>query len=42
MDQQGNYRTIALESMNYNLVLEDEFFEFEVSAEMEVIEAGNL
>jgi len=42
MDQQGNYRTITLESMSYNLALEDEFFEFEVSAEMEVIEAGNL
>ena len=42
MDQQGNYRTIAFESMSYNLELEDKFFEFEVSAEMEVIEAGNL
>jgi len=38
MDHQGNYRTIALESMIYNLTLEDKFFEFEVSAEMEVIE----
>jgi len=42
MDQQGNYRTIALESMSYNLGLEDKFFEFEVSAGMEVIEAENL
>ena len=42
MDQQGNYRTIAFKSMRYNLELEDKFFEFEVSAEMEVIEAGNL
>jgi len=42
MDQQGNYRTIALDSMKYNLELEDKFFEFEVSAEMEIIEAGNL
>ena len=42
MDQKGNYRTIALESMIYNLALEDKFFEFEVSAEMEVIEAVNL
>ncbi len=42
MDQHGNYRTIALESMSYNLALEDKYFEFEVSAEMEVIEAGNL
>ena len=41
MDQQGNYRTIAFESMSYNLELEDKFFEFEVSAEMEVIEARN-
>ena len=42
MDQQGNYRTIVLESMIYNLALEDKVFEFEVSAEMEVIEAVNL
>ncbi len=42
MDQHGNYRTIALESMSYNIALEDKYFEFEVSAEMEVIEAGNL
>ena len=42
MDQRGNYRIIAFESMSYNLELEDKFFEFEVSAEMEVIEAGNL
>ena len=41
MDQQGNYRTIALESINYNLVLEDKFFEFEVTPDMEVIEVGN-
>ena len=41
MDHQGNYRTIALESMSYNLALEDKFFEFEVSAEMEVIEVDN-
>jgi len=27
MDQEGNYRTIELESMHYNLVLEDNFFE---------------
>ena len=42
MDQQGNYRTIALELMSYNLALEDKLFEFEVSDEIEVIEAGNL
>lgn len=41
LDQQGNYRTIALESMQYNLVLEDKLFEFEVTPDMEVIEAGN-
>jgi hypothetical protein len=28
--------------MSYNLGLEDKFFEFEVSAGMEVIEAENL
>lgn len=41
MDQEGNYRTIELESMQYNLVLEDNFFEFKVTEDMEVIEAGN-
>ena len=41
MDQEGNYRTIKLESMHYNLVLEDNFFEFKVTEDMEVIEAGN-
>ncbi len=41
MDQQGNYRTIALDSINYNLVLEDKFFEFEVTPDMEIIEVGN-
>ena len=41
MDQEGNYRTIELESMHYNLVLEDNFFEFKVIQDMEVIEAGN-
>ena len=41
MDQEGNYRTIELESMLYNLVLEDNFFEFKVTEDMEVIEAGN-
>ena len=41
MDQEGNYRTIELESMQYNLVLEDDFFEFKVTEDMEVIEAGN-
>ena len=41
MDQEGNYRTIELESMQYNLMLEDNFFEFKVTQYMEVIEAGN-
>ena len=41
MDQEGNYRTIELESMHYNLVLEDNFFEFKVIQDMEVIEVGN-
>ena len=41
MDQEGNYRTIELKSMHYNLVLEDNFFEFKVTQDMEVIEAGN-
>jgi hypothetical protein len=27
--------------MHYNLVLEDNFFEFKVTEDMEVIEAGN-
>ena len=42
MDQQGNHRTIELKSMSYNIELDDDFFEFEVSTEMEVIEARNL
>jgi len=41
MDQEGNYRTIELKSMYYNLVIEDNFFEFKVTQDMEVIEAGN-
>jgi len=41
MDQQGNYRTIRLMSMKYNLEIEDNFFEFTVTNNMEVIEAGN-
>ena len=41
MDQEGNYRTIELGSMHYNLVLKDNFFEFKVTQDMEVIEAGN-
>jgi len=41
MDQEGNFRTIELGSMHYNLVLEDNLFEFKVIQDMEVIEAGN-
>ena len=41
MDQQDNYRTIQLINMKYNLEIEDNFFEFTVTNDMEVIEAGN-
>ena len=41
MDQQDNYRTIQLMNMKYNLEIEDNFFEFRVTNDMEVIEAGN-
>ena len=41
MDQQGNYRTIKLESMSYNIELGENLFEFNVTQDMEVIEAGN-
>jgi outer membrane lipoprotein-sorting protein len=41
MDQQGNYRTIELKSMKYNLVLDDKIFEFIVTDDMEVIETDN-
>jgi len=41
MDQQDNYRTIQLMNIKYNLEIEDSFFEFTVSNDMEVIEAGN-
>ena len=40
MDQQGNYRTIELKSMKYNLELEDSLFEFQIKEDMEVIETG--
>jgi len=38
MDQQGNYRTIELKSIKYNLDLEDNLFEFKIKDDMEVIE----
>ena len=41
MDQQDNYRTIQLMNMKNNLEIEDNFFEFTVTNDMEVIEAGN-
>ena len=41
MDQQDNYRTIQLLNMKYNLEIEDNFFEFTISKDMEVIESGN-
>ena len=41
MDQQDNYRTIHLMNMKYNLEIEDNFFEFTVTNDIEVIEAGN-
>ena len=41
MDQQSNYRIIELESMSYNIALEDNFFEFKVTPDMEVIESVN-
>ena len=41
MDQQDNYRTIQLMNMKYNLEIEDNFFKFTVTIDMEVIEAGN-
>ncbi len=40
MDQQGNYRIITLESVQYNLALKDAIFEFKVTPGMEVIENG--
>ena len=41
MDQQNNYRTIQLINMKYNLEIEDIFFEFTFTNDMEVIEAEN-
>ena len=40
MDKQGNYRKIGLNSIKYNLELEDKLFEFKISEDMEVIETG--
>ena len=41
MDRQNNFRTIQLIDMKYNLEIEDNFFEFTISKDMEVIESGN-
>ena len=41
MDQQDNYRIIQLMNMKYNLEIEDNFFEYTITNDMEVIEAGN-
>ena len=41
MDQQDNYRTIQLINMKYNLEIEENFFEFTITNDMEVIEAEN-
>ena len=41
IDQQDNYRIIQLMNMKYNLEIEDKFFEFTVTNDMEVIRAGN-
>ena len=40
MDQSGNYRTIGLNSLKYNIELEDTLFEFQITEDMEVIESG--
>ena len=39
MDRQGNYRTIILNSMSYNLPLDPKIFVFEIPEGMEVIKA---
>ena len=41
MDRHDNYRTIQLMNMEYNIEIEDIFFEFKVTKDMELIEAGN-
>ena len=39
MDRQGNYRTIVLKSMEYNLDLDSQLFHFEIPEGMEVLRA---
>ena len=41
MDQQNNYRTIQLKNVKYNVEIQDSYFEFKVTNDMEIIEAGN-
>ncbi len=41
MDRQDNYRTIQLMNVKYNIDIENNIFEFTVTNDMEVIEAGN-
>ena len=41
MDQQNNYRTIQLKNVKYNLEIQDSYFEFKVTNDMELIYAGN-
>mgnify|MGYP001425039354 CR=1 FL=1 len=41
MDQLGDFRTIELKSMKYNLELDDRLFEFKIPKGMEVIEPAN-
>jgi outer membrane lipoprotein-sorting protein len=39
MDHLGNYRTIVLKSMEYNLDLEENLFQFNIPEGMEVLKA---
>ena len=41
IDQQDNYRIIQLMNMKYNIEIEDKFFEFIVTNDMEVIRPGD-
>jgi len=41
MDHQGNYRTIFLDSMKYNLEIENKLFEFQITEDIDVIEIGD-
>ena len=41
MDLNGDYRIIELNSIKYNLELGDNFFEFQIMEDMEVIKTGH-